>query len=46
MTVSDNNELFRVVSEAVSSMDSEQLRNLAVGTYLELRESLYEAAAA
>lgn len=46
MTVSDNNELFRVVSEAVFSMDAEQLRNLAVGTYLELRESFYEVAAA
>lgn len=46
MTVSDQNELFRVVSEAVSNMDSEQLRNLAVGTYLEVRESWQEVMAA
>ena len=40
MTVSDYNELFKVVSDAVSNMDSNQLRNLAVGAYLEVRETL------
>ena len=40
MTVSDYNELFKMVSDAVSNMDSNQLRNLAVGTYLEVRETL------
>lgn len=45
MTVSDNNALFKVVSDAVSKMDANQLRNLAVGTYLEIREAIGPVAA-
>ena len=40
MNASDLNELFKVISDVVSNMGSNQLRNLAVGTYLEVRETL------
>ena len=46
MNTSDCNELFKVVSDAVSNMDSNQLRNLAVGTYLEVRKTWHTVATA
>lgn len=46
MNVSDRNELFKAVSDVVSNMDSNQLRNLAVGTYLEVRETWHTVATA
>ena len=39
MNASDLNELFKVVSDVVSNMGSNQLLNLAVGTYLEVRKT-------
>lgn len=46
MDASDRNELFKIISDAVSNMDSNQLRNLAVGTYLEIRETGHTVATA
>lgn len=38
----NKNELFTTISDTVGTMDSKQLRQLAVGSYLEVRDSFME----
>lgn len=34
------NQLFNIINNEVTKMNADQIRNLTVGTYLEVRESL------